>query len=140
MMPSAAFQGRAFIKSMHSMKEEADAVLLCTLLPSSWHMVDGLKKKMDLNGVKIYSSCITGNKLFLSGHMLHVVLAVPAYAVMKECFRLIGCTDQTTLCADPLHHTDWKFSLHFFLSDSTCTFNERNSTLIYDYKRLENAV
>lgn len=43
-MPSAAFQGRTFIKSMHSMKEEADAGLLCTLLSSSWHMVDGYKK------------------------------------------------------------------------------------------------
>lgn len=83
---------------MHSMKEEADAGLLCTLLSSSRHMVDG-KKKMDLNGVKIYSFCITENKLFLSGHMLHVVLAVPAYAVMKECFRLTGCTDQNNpLC------------------------------------------
>ena len=50
---------------------------------------------MDLNGVKIYSSCITENKLFLFGHMLCVVLAAPAYAVMKECFRLTGWADQT---------------------------------------------
>lgn len=40
-VPSAAFQGRTFIKSMHSMKEEADAGSLYTLLSSSWHMVDG---------------------------------------------------------------------------------------------------
>lgn len=68
----------------------------CSPVPGIWWMV---KKKMDLNGVKIYSFCITENKLFLSGHMLHVVLAVPAYAVMKECFRLTGCTDQNNpLC------------------------------------------
>lgn len=44
--------------------------------------------------MKIYSSCITENKLFLFGHMLRVVLAAPACAVMKECFGLPGCTDQ----------------------------------------------
>lgn len=63
----------------------------CSPVPGIWWMVI---KKMDLNGVKIYSSCITENKLFLSGHMLPVVLAAPAYAVMKECFRLTGRTDQ----------------------------------------------
>lgn len=67
----------------------------CSPAPGIWWIV----KEMDLNGVKIYSSCITENKLFLSGHMLHVVLAVPACAVMKECFRLTGCTDQNNpLC------------------------------------------
>jgi len=40
-VPSATFQGRAFIKSMPSMKEEADAGSLGTNLSSSWHMVGG---------------------------------------------------------------------------------------------------
>jgi len=36
-----ALWSRTFIKSMHSMKEEAAADLLCALLSSSRHMVDG---------------------------------------------------------------------------------------------------
>lgn len=47
---------------------------------------------------------------------------------------------RTTLCADFLHHRDQRFSFRHFLSDCTCTFSERNPSLIYDYNRTENPV
>lgn len=66
------------------------------------------KKKMDLNGVKIYSSWTTENKLFIFGHMLCVALAVPACAVMKECFTQ-AVQIRASLCAGFLHVREQRF-------------------------------
>lgn len=92
------FPGKDFYKK-HAQHEGGSRCRLTLHTPLQFLAYGGWLKKMDLNGVKIYSSCITENKLFLFGHMLHVVLAAPACAVMKECFRFTGCTDQSNpLC------------------------------------------
>lgn len=94
------------------MKEEADADSVHN--PLQFLAYGGWLKKMDLNSVKIYSSCIIENELFPFGHMLCVVLAAPTYAGMKECFRLAGWSEQPSLLAFCMTQTIDFNSISFF--------------------------
>jgi len=71
------FPGKGFYKK-HAQHEGGSRCRFAWHKPLQFLAYGGWLKKMDLNGVKIYSSCITENKLFLFGHMLRVVLAAPA--------------------------------------------------------------
>lgn len=91
------FMEQDFYKK-HAQHEGGSSCRLAPHTPLQFPAYGGwLKKKIDLNSVKIYSSCITQNKLFLFGHMLCVVLAAPAYASMKGCFSLEGWTGQPSV-------------------------------------------
>lgn len=111
------FPGKDFYKK-YAQREGGSRCRLALHTPLQFPAYGGRlkKKKTDLNGVKIYSSCITENKLFLFGHMLRVVLAASACAVMKECFRVTGCTDQN----NPLCWLSARQRLKIFIQSLFC--------------------
>lgn len=141
-MPSAAFQGRTFIKSMHSMKEEADTGLLCTILSSSWHMVDGLKKKWIW---MVWKSIHPGpqriNYLFLVICCVLPWLYPPVLLWRNALHRLYRSEQASVLAFCMSENKDFN-SITFFVwtitSDRACIFNEGNSSLTYGNKRTEN--